>query len=64
MIGESEAWVVCCSQDLTRRERVKQKREGHILDAAAAVSAFKGFRRVTISETVELCGVADSTIGL
>jgi TetR/AcrR family fatty acid metabolism transcriptional regulator len=50
------------SASVGRRERVKQEREGRILDAAAAVFADKGFHRATIHEIAELADVADGTI--
>jgi TetR/AcrR family fatty acid metabolism transcriptional regulator len=46
----------------TRRERLKQEREGRILDAAAAVFARKGFHQATIRDIAELADVADGTI--
>jgi AcrR family transcriptional regulator len=49
-------------QPVSRRERLKQEREGRILDAAAAVFARKGYHEATIRDIAELADVADGTI--
>jgi TetR/AcrR family fatty acid metabolism transcriptional regulator len=46
----------------SRRERLRQEREGRILDAAAAVFARKGFHQSTIRDIAEIADVADGTI--
>jgi AcrR family transcriptional regulator len=49
-------------QPMSRRERLKQEREGRILDAAADVFSRKGFHQATIRDISELADVADGTI--
>jgi AcrR family transcriptional regulator len=50
------------SESLSRRERLKQEREGRILDAAAAVFARKGYHQATIHDIAQAADVADGTI--
>jgi TetR/AcrR family fatty acid metabolism transcriptional regulator len=48
--------------DATLREKTDGVRRGHILDAAAAVFADKGFHRATIKDVARAAGVSDGSI--